>query len=63
MKDSLLEIIVCPVCKESLELTITEKDDTEIISGVLTCVKCKTPYPIKDGIPNLLPQHTENQQI
>ncbi len=41
----LLKILACPMCKASVKL----KADT------LVCVKCKTKYPIEDGIPNMLP--------
>jgi uncharacterized protein YbaR (Trm112 family) len=43
----LLKILVCPVCKGTLEL-----DET---NAQLTCAQCKVGYPIEDGIPNLLP--------
>jgi uncharacterized protein YbaR (Trm112 family) len=55
MKESIMEIIVCPVCKGPLELVVTESNDREITGGSLICHKCKHTYPIKDGIPNLLP--------
>ena len=55
MKDSLMEIICCPVCKGDLELKVEKRSEKEIISGTLTCKKCDFPYPIEDGIPNLLP--------
>jgi len=55
MKESIMEIIVCPVCKETLDLTVTEKTDGEIIAGSLFCRKCNYSYAIKDSIPNLLP--------
>ena len=55
MKKELMDIIVCPVCKSELELTVTEEKDGEIISGSLTCRKCDHIYPIEDTIPNLLP--------
>lgn len=55
MKESLLDIICCPVDKGELELTVDEKDEEEILDGTLTCVECGEPYPIEDGIPNLLP--------
>jgi len=55
MKESIMEIIVCPVCKETLKLTVTEKADSEIIAGALFCQKCNYTYSIKDSIPNLLP--------
>jgi uncharacterized protein YbaR (Trm112 family) len=55
MKDELMEILACPVCKGSLELTVTERNDTEIVTGSLYCGKCDFRYPIQDTIPNLLP--------
>jgi uncharacterized protein len=55
MKESLLEIVVCPVCRGHLELKTVEINGQEIIEGSLTCHKCNHAYPIKEGIPNLLP--------
>jgi uncharacterized protein YbaR (Trm112 family) len=54
MKSSLLEILACPVCKGKLELKATEGGD-EITDGSLRCPECNVSYPIKDGIPNLMP--------
>ena len=45
----LLEILVCPVCKEGVQLK-GEK---------LICVKCKKAYPIKDDIPVMLVEEAE----
>jgi uncharacterized protein YbaR (Trm112 family) len=42
----LLEILVCPVCKATVEL----KADN---SG-LKCVQCRRVYPIRDDIPVML---------
>ncbi len=42
----LLEILACPLCKVSVELTKDKKG--------LKCIKCKRIYPIKDGIPIML---------
>lgn len=55
MKESLLDIICCPIDKSDLELTVEERDDEEILEGTLTCTECGEAYPIEDGIPNLLP--------
>jgi len=56
MKESLLDIIVCPVDKHELELDVDDTgEDEEILSGTLTCTECGERYPIDDGIPNLLP--------
>ena len=57
MKESLLDIICCPLDKHDLELTVEERDDEdgEIVEGLLVCTDCGEEYPIEDGIPNLLP--------
>lgn len=57
MKESIMKIIVCPVCKGKLELEVTDKHDEEIIAGLLLCRKCNYSYPITEGIPNLLPHN------
>ena len=55
MRDDLLEILVCPLCKADLTLATTREEDGEIIEGALTCTACGETYPIEDGIPNMLP--------
>ena len=55
MKESLMEIICCPMDKHELELEVDESEDDEVIAGTLTCTDCGEEYPIEDGIPNLLP--------
>jgi hypothetical protein len=42
----LLKILACPVCKS----------DVKLKGNKLVCVKCKEEYPIKDGIPIMLPK-------
>jgi len=42
----LLEILVCPLCKQPVELKADQ-------SG-LKCVACKRVYPIRDDIPVML---------
>ena len=54
MRRDLMDILVCPVCKERLELVVEREEDGEIITGTLTSAACSTTYPIEDGIPNLL---------
>ncbi len=56
MKKELMDILVCPVCKGQLVLTVTEENEKEIVSGSLYCAKCNVTYPIEETIPNLLPQ-------
>jgi len=50
-----MDILVCPVCKGKLTLTIEKENEKEIVTGVLYCPKGDVRYPIVDSIPNLLP--------
>ena len=54
MRRDLLDILVCPVSKGPLTLTVTNETDGEILEGTLTCEEGHS-FPIEDGIPNLLP--------
>ncbi|QKG91424.1 MULTISPECIES: methytransferase partner Trm112 [Halorubrum] len=55
MKESLMDVICCPLDKAPLELDVDDEDDEEVLAGTLTCTECGETYPIEDGIPNLLP--------
>ena len=55
MKKELMDILVCPVCKGKLELSVEEEGEKEIVTGSLYCQSCNVKYPIVDTIPNLLP--------
>lgn len=46
MDPKLLDILVCPICKASLEYRREEQE--------LICQPCKLAYPIRDGIPVML---------
>ncbi len=60
MKHELMDILVCPVCKGNLDLTIEKENENEVLEGSLHCDFCKETYIIEDSIPNLLPpeRHT-----
>ena len=55
MKKDLMDILVCPMCKGELQLSIEEENENEVVTGTLYCTKCDVRYPIVDTIPNLLP--------
>ena len=55
MKRDLMDILACPMCKGTLDLTVEKEEYHEIISGYLYCKHCNERYPIEDTIPNLLP--------
>jgi uncharacterized protein YbaR (Trm112 family) len=55
MKKSLVEILACPTSKAALELAVDQSDGEEIIEGGLTCPTCNHTFPIRQGVPDLLP--------
>ncbi len=65
MKRKLLDILACPIDKfYPLELHVFEEKD-EIVEGVILCPKCNRWYPIRDEIPEMLPDELreENEDI
>ncbi len=46
ISQELLDILVCPLCKEPVKLTPNGQG--------LKCVKCRRVYPIRDDIPVML---------
>lgn len=62
MHRELMEILVCPVSKEPLELVVEEEEGEEVIRGHLYSKAIDFKYPIEDGIPNLLPPETQQAE-
>jgi uncharacterized protein len=56
MKKEIVKILCCPTCKSDLALEVKKEENGDIITGTFTCSNCKATYPIKDGIPDLLPK-------
>jgi len=55
MRNSLLEVVVCPICKERLTLGEIELEEVgEVMEGDLVCSGGHF-YPVIGGIPRLLP--------
>ena len=61
MHRDLIEILICPVTKEPLELVVVEEDGDEILQGHLYSRSIDFRYPIEDGIPNLLPPQMQDE--
>lgn len=55
MKKESLNILACPKCKTSLELTVESETAGEIVAGSLSCISCGQSFKIENGVPDLLP--------
>ena len=55
MRKDLAELLVCPVSKGKLILTIEVEEDGEVVAGTLHSPDSGLVYRIDDGIANLLP--------
>lgn len=62
MKRRLMEILACPIDKHHpLELYVFEERE-EIVEGIIVCPKCNRFFPIKDEIPEMLPDELRNAE-
>jgi len=62
MKRRLMDILACPIDKHHpLELYVFEEKD-EIVEGIIVCPKCLRWYPIRDQIPEMLPDNLRNEK-
>ena len=57
-----MEILACPIDKHyPLDLHIF-KEEEEIIEGIIVCSKCLRWYPIREEIPELLPDQLRTEK-
>jgi SAM-dependent methyltransferase len=54
MKRSAIRFLVCPSCKDELELQVRETDGPEILEGSLRSPACGREYPILRGVPRFV---------
>jgi len=57
MKLFLLPHLICPAClphESPLSISIDREEDGDVISGILSCKKCKRPFTIRDGVAQLV---------
>ncbi|PLX98573.1 MAG: hypothetical protein C0622_11575 [Desulfuromonas sp.] len=52
LKPELLEILVCPKCKQEIQAN----EDASLLS----CEQCRLRFPVRDGIPVLLSDEAES---
>jgi len=54
MKHRLASLLVCPRCRQDLELAVHSEADGEILEGVLSCRPCRSVFPIRKGVPRFV---------
>ncbi len=58
MKRILLPLLICPAClpgEQPLDISSSKEQNGDIITGELSCRKCRKRFPIRDGIAVLTP--------
>lgn len=58
MKPRLVELLACPSCGGALKLSNAKTDpelEGEIVTGELECESCAATFPVRGGVPRLLP--------
>ncbi|MBS7625255.1 MAG: Trm112 family protein [Candidatus Bathyarchaeia archaeon] len=62
MKRWLMSILACPIDKHHpLELYVFEERE-EIVEGMIVCPKCLRWFPIRNEIPEMLPDELRNKR-
>ncbi|UCH32625.1 MAG: Trm112 family protein [Candidatus Bathyarchaeota archaeon] len=62
MKKKLMDILACPIDKHyPLELHVFAEKE-EIIDGMIICTKCLRWFPIREEIPEMLPDELRDRK-
>jgi len=56
MKEKLVDFLVCPTCGGPFKLNKTKVEEKEVMEGFLECANCPRKYPVKSGIPRIIPE-------
>jgi SAM-dependent methyltransferase len=55
MRRTLLRWLACPGCGGAFTLAESDTAGEEVVTGALHCASCEARYPVRGGIPRLLP--------
>jgi uncharacterized protein YbaR (Trm112 family) len=61
VKRKLIDILACPIDKHYPLDLLVFKEEKEIIAGLIVCSKCLRWYPIRDEIPEMLPDELRKE--
>jgi len=60
LKQKLIDFLVCPTCRHSINVKIKKKIREEIIEGKIICDHCKDNFKITKGIPRFVVDETKD---
>jgi SAM-dependent methyltransferase/uncharacterized protein YbaR (Trm112 family) len=58
MHRRLLDLLICPRClpaEKPLRANLRDRRGDEVVAALLECPKCRTAYPVSDGLATVLP--------
>jgi uncharacterized protein YbaR (Trm112 family) len=62
MKIDMMKILECPADKKhALKLHVFTEDE-EICEGLIVCSKCLCWYPVREGVPEILPDYLREKK-
>jgi ubiquinone/menaquinone biosynthesis C-methylase UbiE/uncharacterized protein YbaR (Trm112 family) len=62
MRSNMIEVLACPICQNApLEMEVFSHQNEEIIAAQLRCSNCGSNYAVKDAIPVILPNLTDQR--
>jgi SAM-dependent methyltransferase len=62
VKEKLLSLLLCPDCQSAFELHAESVDGVEVMEGRLECSHCHVRFPIRRGVPRILPQELSREK-
>jgi SAM-dependent methyltransferase/uncharacterized protein YbaR (Trm112 family) len=63
MKDDLLQYLGCPDCSGDITLSTNDRDENgEVITGELSCLRCRMVFPILHGVPRFAAVNGDSAQ-
>jgi uncharacterized protein YbaR (Trm112 family) len=60
LKQKLVNFLVCPTCRKSVDVKIRKTQGSEIIEGLIKCHECKDNFKITKGIPRFVTDKTKD---
>ena len=60
LKQKLLNFLVCPTCRKSVDVKIRKRQGSEILEGSIKCRECSDNFKITKGIPRFVVDKTKD---